>query len=111
MELVEWLLVVLDEHEEVAQREQRSAPDWDRVAGYADSTLVQMMSPAAVLADIAAKRVIIELHESYASEKHSGPSCWVCGPGGFPFPCQTLRALASAFAHCPGYLEEWRVHA
>lgn len=75
--------------------------------------------PASVLADIAAKRRIIEIHP------HAVADAGDCDPGGPTFGCQpchwsdvyecqlgfgwcdTVRALASAYRHRPGYDPAW----
>ena len=62
--------------------------------------------PARVLAECAAKRAIVEVHEPFQSETR-GECCWICGPGGAPWPCETLRALAKVYADHPDYLPEW----
>lgn len=89
--------------------------EWDRirvarddVAGGPLAEHIARHDPARVLAEIAAKRAIVELHEPYASESHGGAACWVCGPGGFPWPCTTLRFLALPDAGHDSYREEWR---
>lgn len=73
-----------------------------------DARHIARHDPARVLAEVTAKRAIVELHEPYASESHGGAACWVCGPGGFPWPCTTLRLLALPFADHSDYREEWK---
>ena len=89
--------------------------------------------PAAVLADIAAKRAIVGLHtperaeqlkpldrlmERYGAEPvvETCPLCCLNPYAGYegesdpefePYPCQTLRLLASAYSTWPGYQTEW----
>lgn len=62
---------------------------------------------ARLLAEVAAKRAVLELHEPYDSEEHGGLACWTCGPGGFPYPCVTLRALVQPFAGHPDFNPGW----
>lgn len=146
--LVEWLLAVLDEHEEVA-RAASPGPwtygDIDSVAGgmiydptvaiasvdydvepgdprirrdrpveQADATgqHIALHDPAAVLTDIAAKRAILAIHKQpgWAVDQFACRACSAEGeyPGAGRYPCPTVRALASAYSHWPGYLEEWK---
>lgn len=73
-----------------------------------DARHIARHDPARVLAEVTAKRAIVELHEPYASESHGGAACWVCGPGGFPWPCTTLRLLAMPYADHADYREDWK---
>jgi hypothetical protein len=69
--------------------------------------------PARVLAEVEAKRQIMECHESWVA----GNGDTICGrcerehidgrPGGH-FPCQTLRLLALPYAGHPDYRQEWK---
>lgn len=64
------------------------------------------------LADIASKRAIIELHKPKFSDDENYPSCPSCIKDWTdyryePFPCPTVRALASAYRHAPGWEEAW----
>jgi hypothetical protein len=128
-ELVEWLREQVDEDERAAQGcidevgpERKDDPftdgsgpaDRDSFPSYpwgSQERELEYMAgpghPARVLAEVAAKRRIIDLHEPYDSEERGGLACWVCGPGGFPWPCETLRLLASVYAARPGWREEW----
>lgn len=74
--------------------------------------------PARVLAEVAAKRRIVELHTpTDRTGKHLCPVCvsweiWLTQePGaGLPLddaPCSTLRLLALPYAVQPGYRPEW----
>lgn len=66
---------------------------------------VARWDPARVLAECAAKRAIIALHEA------AGVDCRTCGTAGehgVDYPCETLRALALPDADHPDYREEWR---
>lgn len=69
--------------------------------------------PAAVLADIAAKRLIIAEHGPI-TEQIGWEDVEICGRcrydqglNSFVHPCPTLRLLASAYAHRVGYRQEW----
>lgn len=66
-------------------------PDFSRLAAH-------------VLADLAAKRRIVELHSPDYPEL-SDPECWTCHG---QWPCPTLLALAQPYADAPGWREEWR---
>ena len=57
--------------------------------------------PARVLAEIAAKRRIFELHRPDSPDR---PECVTCGPR---WPCRTVEALAAPYADHPDYREEW----
>ncbi len=72
--------------------------------------------PARVLADVAAKRRIVELHVAVAPGTVDDPWCAVCadwpnadydGPGTVDWPCPTQRLLALPFAGHPNYRPEW----
>lgn len=72
--------------------------------------------PARVLAEVEAKRRILDLHAPSADGSeceycsnlcHSGSGLWCPDPHA-PYPCETVRLLALPYADQPGYLEEWR---
>ena len=56
-----------------------------------------------LLADIAAKRRIVELHRRNVE----ADDCWSCG-WVKSLPCDTVRALALPYADHPDYRQEWR---
>ncbi|MFB7832023.1 DUF6221 family protein [Streptomyces sp. NPDC056056] len=61
--------------------------------------------PARVLAEVDAKRQIIEQHERYAAERRRMMGGWDSqGPEDSPI----LTALASVYADHPDYRDEWR---
>lgn len=70
--------------------------------------------PAFILADIAAKRAIIEAHpmETWYTEAVTG--CTVChedyswGPDLVEGPCPTLRHLGSVYSDHPDYDKSWK---
>lgn len=65
--------------------------------------------PARVLAEVDAKRGLIELHEAADHEYADEPVCLSCDQGGpLPYPCPTLRLLALPFAEHPDYQDTWR---
>jgi hypothetical protein len=53
--------------------------------------------PARVLAECAAKRRIVEMHEAAVNHDE------MCG-----WPCETLLALAAVYADNPEFRDEWR---
>lgn len=87
--------------------------------------LITRHDPASVLADIVAKRAILDLHkpvdglvwDATGNETHGGKVCGTCcsvdyrdteQPLGDAYPCRTVRLLAEAYADQPGYREEWQ---
>jgi len=65
-------------------------------------------SPARVLAECAAKRAIVALHQSFEARGYECLTCGTVGEYGVDWPCDTLRALALPYADHADYLEEWR---
>jgi len=131
-ELITWLKAQIDDDERLAQRAGASHPRWsyDRetftvssgaypiAAGKdrrgtpindVDGEHIARHDPARVLADVAAKRAIVDLHSPH---NHGAcPTCWRTSPRSSmreDFPCRTLRLLATAYADSPGWREEWR---
>jgi hypothetical protein len=124
---MEWLTAILDEDERVARYASNRDASWqiedvpvkwgedydpDILAGgkpilrgseYTGMANLHVVrhDPAAVLADIAAKREVIEICAHYIETE--GPSgsqrAGVCD--------DILRALASAYRHAPGWDEAW----
>lgn len=78
-------------------------------AGADAGLFILFNDPARVLADVEAKRRIVGLHPSYGGY---GERCATCQSeddlAGDPWPCPTLRALASVYADHPEFREEWR---
>lgn len=108
--MVVWLRGVLDELEATARRAGSVADHADLFVESVGADLV--IGREAVLADITAKRAIIDLHVP-----DSFGNCVICGwDDGYaqepvihdPHPCDTIRLLASASAHCSGYRDAWR---
>ncbi|WP_327160569.1 DUF6221 family protein [Streptomyces zaomyceticus] len=65
--------------------------------------------PARALAEVDAKRQIIELHGPAEYEYSDVDVCSTCDRGGpLPYPCPTLRLLALPYADHPDYRDEWR---
>lgn len=77
---------------------------------------VARWDPARVVAEVAAKRAILDLHAivSNGCDKPDSDYCQECyydrgyNPQGFPMPCPTVRLLALPYASNPGYEESWR---
>jgi Family of unknown function (DUF6221) len=61
-----------------------------------------------VLAECAAKRAILALHQETAFYHPGGPTALCTAGCNGGWPCPTLRALAAAFADHPGYDKAWR---
>jgi hypothetical protein len=57
--------------------------------------------PARVLAEVAAKRQIVELHFLRSSGR-------LCNEDDDLWPCETLRLLARPYVDHPDYRHEWR---
>lgn len=110
-DLIVWLRAALDEDERVADEapwhlDQREWPFWvdvdderdmDSTCAYRDH-----FTPARALAEVAAKRRLLDLHpiSSRGWEDH------FCRSG--QVPCQTVRLLALSYADRLGYQEGWR---
>ncbi|MFD6275824.1 DUF6221 family protein [Streptomyces sp. NPDC060209] len=66
--------------------------------------------PARVLAEVNAKRRLLDLHAPGTQEYVDGDVCMSCtltGDGPY-YPCTTLRLLALPYANHPGYRDDWR---
>lgn len=106
-DVVAWLRGVLKEHERLLRGLECDC-DW------VGAQHPEPGCPAFVLADIAAKRAIVDEHAPRVTEYVDAPDEQSCGRCGtwheYPvaYPCRTLRLLASAYAHRDGYREEWR---
>jgi len=116
---VTWFRGVLDEDERMHARlagsgmqgfEARDEEPWSHFG-----------EPGRIAADIEAKRSILALHrpteDDYADQQGNlGPACRTCHedaetagyePAPLPYPCPTVRLIASAYRDRPGYREEW----
>jgi hypothetical protein len=139
---VTWLRAQLDEDERLAQeaadgdggtwymgerwnvfRDEDVAPegcgDVHRLVVYGNvrsqSEHIARHDPARVLAEVAAKRAILDLHDPNDT---TGKRRWCVGciepdlPGLMVrMPCQHARLLAAPYADRPGYRNEWAPHA
>lgn len=116
--LVEWLTAILDEDERVAQQipDGEEFPinglwvvdDYDITQNY-----LLVTSKRAVLADIAAKRAILDQHRFYLGGGAREQLCQTCGGEGVmnvvSWPCNTIRLVTSAYAHRDGFDPAWAV--
>lgn len=80
--------------------------------------IATLANPARVLAECAAKRAIVELHQPYEIVQRMAHGdiypCLECGSvddAVVEWPCRTLRTLAAVYADHPAHLDEWRVGA
>jgi hypothetical protein len=149
-DLVSWLLARLDKDEQVARAalqhenvpgvwnaigsgtkddhdlsywavHQVAVPRWSEPSARDLMTHIARHDPARVLAEVAAKRRIVNEHEQ-VPESLQGfhrdgtygdivSVCSACGTTGeYPveWPCTTVRLLALPYADIPGYRDEWR---
>jgi hypothetical protein len=119
-DLVTWLRQQLDEDE-------RTADSWhwdscDEVIDRERSMGCDCGLPKRVLAEVAVKRAILDLHEPAVLRGGEGAKyyetrivCRSCEPPRSllagepdPWPCPTVRLLALPYALNPGYDESWR---
>lgn len=120
-ELVEWLTKVLDEDEADFGRAAEAEAERCRNDGIPDATREQVMELwlsnggtfwPRKLADIAAKRAIIEecayWRNRVEQTADAGPTSSNYGTDQYTVAAPILRLLASAYADRPGYDESWR---
>jgi hypothetical protein len=96
---------------EVIRLEQGQVPDAQWLGDVIQH--VALNDPDFVLADVAAKRQIIEAHPAGRDHPESEYYCTECGPfwrdgKRFGYPCETLRLLALPYASHPDYRMEWK---
>jgi hypothetical protein len=119
-ELVPWLRAQLDDDERVARE---ANPELGAVRSFlelitpeveADEAHIVRWDPPRVLAEVEAKRRILDLHaeSDFPYDPDDGPGdyswaakCMTCYGDD---PCPTLRLLALPYAGREGYREEWR---
>lgn len=71
--------------------------------------------PRRVLAEVAAKRQILDLHEHYPADSSDGFGCGICAWDGRNGElvadrwCKTVRLLAAPYADKPGFNPAWEV--
>lgn len=120
-DLVAFLKTCVDAEEAAAQDWERAPHTVDcgvRLGYWAERDCV-CGYPKRVLAEVAAKRRIIDLHHSLGPSAGTEDKlvCDACGPEedisfrvetyGRGWPCTTLRLLASVYAGRPGWQSEW----
>lgn len=113
MTIVEFLTARLDEDAQEAERvDPVDLPDWRLQSSANNQGRVDLLliHPARVLADVAAKRAILELHgggHECSTYDHRGEidNCtWVMDGG-----CTTVLLLAQPFAGHPDFDPAWAV--
>ena len=105
--------------ESISSGPRRAAKGWDfnvigEVWSHRIAEHVARWDPARVLAEVTAKRAIIDLHPSH--RQGHGQWCSTCGdwpqPGSeqieIEWPCPTLRALAQPYAEHADFDPAWR---
>ncbi|MEW2351458.1 DUF6221 family protein [Streptomyces sp. NPDC006684] len=75
-----------------------------------DAAHITRHDPVRTLAEVEAKRALLELHHEVEDPQEMQDFCATCDvTGKYPeYPCQTLRLLALPYADHPDYREEWR---
>lgn len=117
-DLVAFLRARLDDDEQAASffhwataDQSDVQPTWDIEHHPVDVAL--MLSPARVLAEVDAKRRILDEHPIYRNSAND-PVCGTCGQDDQTgdligdWPCPTVQLLAMPYADHPDYREEWR---
>ncbi|MFC8009140.1 DUF6221 family protein [Streptomyces cinereoruber] len=132
-DLIAFLRARLDEDEQAARAATQGKWVWSREfvtpPGYhhravgplepGDAAFIARHWPERALAEVDAKRRLVELHEPVILHADGGAAyfdttrvCRSCEPPKqFPetaYPCATLRLLALPYAKHPDYREEWR---
>jgi hypothetical protein len=133
-DLAVWLRAQLDADEQTARAATPGPwePEWDEVVApdlydhlgdtrfvvaetcgpdtLAEARHIARHDPAFTLADITAKRAIIDRHRAVESNYADYPVCAECSHLDHeeePFPCATLCLLAQPYAGRPGWHNEW----
>lgn len=132
-DLIVWLRAQLDDDERVAREVPESSRTWHTAGGWPetgpdgvadeagrwiveeaderDVAHIARWDPAAVLAEVEAKRRTLDLHwpDTIQYVKPKCHECSGCGCCSMDHPCDTVRLLAQQYAGRPGWREEWRV--
>jgi len=91
--------------------ERRAGSGWSRLGDTrweTDNYGRDFLTPSAVLAECKAKRMIIDMHETYSSAAHESVGiAWVGARGGQQVTADILRALAATYAEHRDYQQEW----
>lgn len=110
-DLIAFLRARLDEDERTARAVSPCYPPDDPLAITEDLAHATRWGPARVLAEVEAKRRMVDLHQP-AMDGGGRTSCSSCGELNCcsePWPCPTARLLALPYAEGPDYRPEWRV--
>ena len=126
-EMMAWLREQLDAEERAARviagPGDRWQADYVDPYGYMDQSVREHIlrhNPTRVLAEVAAKRAILDLHsptsdrmgldETTWTYGDIDPACSTCGASDYarPWPCETIKALTRSFAGQPGWREGWQ---
>ena len=123
-DLITWLKAQLDDDERVAlaaDPKRHRAIVTQSMTGQSgahhNTRLVAEWDPARVLAEIHAKRLILDVHAPVDGYDPNGSVCSTCGERGNPgdedavvrWPCLTVRLLAQPYAGREGWLESWTI--
>ena len=109
-DLVQFLRNRLDDDEATARRvPPNQAPvELRALVSRAGEEPYLAIDPARVLAEVDAKRRIIEWHTGQRDDKTPWGKPVVICYCGYDLPCSTLRLLALPYADHPDYQDEWR---
>lgn len=116
MNLTDFLQDRLDEDEQAARAASADTCYFDLLGGSdAEAAFLDRWDPARVLADIAAKRAILALHEP-GLELVGDDEEWTCVTCGWPTAspnggCKTVLLLAQPYADRPDFDPSWRTDA
>jgi hypothetical protein len=104
-DLVTWLRAQLDEDERVARRAADFRFNYQGGSGVGDTLIRRFADPKRALAEVDAKRRILEQHPE-DGEGFCGDGIGLVGCK-WAHPCPTLRLVALPYADRPDYREEW----
>jgi hypothetical protein len=111
-DLVTWLRAQLDEDERVT-RQVIAEPGGFYIEAETEDVNVMTVgayvyrwTPKRILAEVDAKRRILDEHRLVAAD--DVPGLVQCGLDGETMPCDHVRLLALPYADRPGYDESWR---
>lgn len=101
--LADFLLAQLAADEAAAER-IRDCDYFHGVESDAEADVLTLADPARVLADVRAKRAVVEYHPlgTGPDEGHECEGLWFSDR-----PCRTLTALAHPYRDQPGWQDDW----
>jgi hypothetical protein len=108
-DLAAWILERIAEDEATARAYRDGDWSGNPYAGDGDGSdlrYAERFDPARVLAQCAAYKMVVYLHGPYRA--YGEDICASCGRE-TPYPCRTLRALASVWVDHPDYDPVWRL--